>query len=199
MKPLITIFAATCQDIPEHEEALRRTAEVLPIAHVVKLYQPPAPWSKLEQTRFLTHNLLWEIETEFVLTVHLDGYGLHRDCWRNEFLEYDYIGAPWPLSMCVHYPPRRVGNSGFSLRSRKWMAATQGLLLPNRIEEDAFVCWDHYDAMVHDAECKIAPVQLALQFSFENPLSDFPHWKPEDSFGFHGYFRPESLRKDVRP
>ena len=37
------------------------------------------------------------IKTEFALLVHYDGFVVHPEMWRDEFLEYDYIGSPWPL------------------------------------------------------------------------------------------------------
>jgi hypothetical protein len=197
MKPIITIFAATCERTADHVRALELCSKAMPphIPHTAHLYTPPAPWTKLEQTQFLTHAMKDHIMTDFVMTVHLDGFALHPDKWDNEFLEYDYIGAPWPVELCHGYnPPHRVGNSGFSLRSRKWLAATAELPLPEQIEEDVFVCMKHHDVMVHKFGCKIAPVDLALKFSLENALPEFPQWKAEDSFGFHGYWRKESIR-----
>lgn len=37
------------------------------------------------------------IHTDFALIVHADGFVVHPEMWRDEFLDYDYIGAPWPL------------------------------------------------------------------------------------------------------
>lgn len=35
------------------------------------------------------------IETDYVLIVQYDGFILNPKAWMDEFLEYDYIGAPW--------------------------------------------------------------------------------------------------------
>lgn len=35
------------------------------------------------------------IETPHVLVVQYDGFILNPDAWTDEFLEYDYVGAPW--------------------------------------------------------------------------------------------------------
>src|ERR1700687_3454326 len=43
--------------------------------------------------------------------------------WREEFLGCDYIGAQW----FWHDDAMRVGNGGFSLRSRKLLLALQDL------------------------------------------------------------------------
>ena len=66
------------------------------------------------------------VNTEFAMLIHDDGFVVNPDSWRPEFLEYDYIGAPWPLPAPndkVSYRDIdgeliRVGNS-VSLRSKK--------------------------------------------------------------------------------
>ncbi len=35
------------------------------------------------------------IETEFAILIHDDGFIVNPESWREEFLNYDYIGAPW--------------------------------------------------------------------------------------------------------
>lgn len=54
------------------------------------------------------------IETSYVLIIQYDGFILNPDAWTDEFLEYDYIGAPW-----WYTDDCNVGNGGFSLRSKK--------------------------------------------------------------------------------
>jgi hypothetical protein len=36
-------------------------------------------------------------DTEFAILVHEDGFIVNPECWSDEFLKYDYIGAPWPI------------------------------------------------------------------------------------------------------
>ena len=31
------------------------------------------------------------------MVVHADGFIVHPEMWRDEFLDYDYIGSPWPI------------------------------------------------------------------------------------------------------
>ena len=57
------------------------------------------------------------IDTEFALLIHPDGFVVHPECWKDEWLNYDYIGEPWPLPN-DHFSYRdingvlqRVGNS----------------------------------------------------------------------------------------
>ena len=41
----------------------------------------------------MVYELGSHIHTEFVLIVHADGFVVHPELWRDEFLDYDYIGA----------------------------------------------------------------------------------------------------------
>ena len=77
------------------------------------------------------------LNNEYTLLVQDDGYIINPNLWTDEFLKYDYIGAPWPgdwgwvQKSCgkEHYrgiihrklSTNRVGNGGFSLRSKKFL------------------------------------------------------------------------------
>ena len=37
------------------------------------------------------------VSTEFAMLIHDDGFVVNPESWRDEFFEYDYIGAPYPL------------------------------------------------------------------------------------------------------
>ena len=43
---------------------------------------------------FMVYDLYKYVSTEFALIVHYDGFVVHPECWRNDFLDYDYIGSP---------------------------------------------------------------------------------------------------------
>lgn len=47
-------------------------------------------------SHFVLKELSHFIATSHMLFVQWDGYVLHPDCGRDSFLDYDYIGAPWP-------------------------------------------------------------------------------------------------------
>jgi hypothetical protein len=36
------------------------------------------------------------VATSHVLVIQWDGYVVNADLWDDDFLRYDYIGAPWP-------------------------------------------------------------------------------------------------------
>src|SRR5512143_2546534 len=59
------------------------------------------------------------VETPHALVVQWDGYVVNPDAWTDEFLAHDYIGAPWYWAA----EGSRVGNGGFSLRSRRLLDA----------------------------------------------------------------------------
>ena len=77
-----------------------------------------------DYSHFCVYELVDHIKTDYALIVHHDGFVVNPRAWRTEFLEYDYIGSPWPLPKdSVRYRDPsgnivRVGN-GVSLRSRK--------------------------------------------------------------------------------
>ncbi len=66
------------------------------------------------------------IDTEFCLFIHGDGFVIHPELWQDSWLDYDFIGAPWPLpNDSYSYLDDqgelvRVGNS-VGLRSKRLM------------------------------------------------------------------------------
>ena len=77
---------------------------------------------------YCLHN---HVETSHCLLVQPDGFVLFPDKWDDEWLKYDYIGAPWPLVKDSYIDPfgnqHQVGNGGFSLRSKKLLEVPQRL------------------------------------------------------------------------
>lgn len=131
------------------------------------------------------------IETDFALLIHPDGFVVNPEAWDNKFMDFDYIGAPWPLPTDdysyrdINGVVQRVGNS-VSLRSKKL------LQLPKKIKmgwesfhgntnEDGAICVN-YRHLFEEAGCKFAPFELALKFSKEKPL---PENAGLETFCFH--------------
>jgi len=127
-----------------------------------------------------------------VLLVQHDGFVLNPDSWEDEFLQYDYIGAPWLVAdwsvTRFNFPEKLlgtqvVGNGGFSLRSKKFLNASTRLAQEGIIKkfdpEDVALCVWHKDAM-EAAGARFAPPKIAARFSFEG--HDDPYAK---QFGFH--------------
>jgi hypothetical protein len=116
-----------------------------------------------------------------VLIIQSDGYVLDGSAWNDEFLAYDYIGAPW-----LYKDHRNVGNGGFSLRSRRLQNI---LALDNDITithpEDEVICRLYRLHLEDKYNIKFAPEQLAHRFSFEL------HPPQHKTFGFHGEFHEQ--------
>lgn len=121
------------------------------------------------------------IKTDFCLVVQHDGFIINPDMWSDKFMEYDYIGAPWPDNFI-----NRVGNGGFSLRSKKFLQSCLDIFENEDIleHEDLLACVHRYEQF-SSAGVKFAPVDLAIEFSIEHIV---PELKSMKSFGFHGTF-----------
>jgi hypothetical protein len=149
-----------------------------------------------EYSKFVLSRLDEYIETSHVLIVQYDGFILNPEQWTDEFLKYDYIGAPWLVGDWAvrdfDFPKELigklvVGNGGFSIRSKKLVS-----LCAKLFNEKAFERWHPEDTaigvynrkLLEDNEVKFAPVNLAKKFSFEYETDESDKW--DGQFGFHG-------------
>lgn len=142
---------------------------------------------------FMLYKLKNYIETDFVLTVQHDGYVLRPNKWDDKFFNYDYIGAPWPKNM--HYTQNgrniRVGNGGFSFRSKKLLNILSDLNLPFQdlgtgfFHEDGVICGIYGDLLIENG-IRFAPTKLASKFSRERWCLDSKIF----TFGFHNKRKP---------
>jgi len=129
----------------------------------------------------LLHDINQHINTNHMMIVQLDGFFFDPKNWNEEFLEYDYIGAPLRHGNSVI-----VGNGGFSIRSKELVNKTREIVKEKNINhkdiklEDWFISIEIRQLLL-DKGIKFAPKELAFQFSTHGmmPLR-------EDSFGFHG-------------
>jgi hypothetical protein len=185
----IAVVAVTSQKIREHKQAIARTVVELPFHRVeTLLVVRPYPNTVEGISRYILSELPDHIHTEFIVIVHWDGFALNGQNWTDEFLEYDYIGAPWTPGMVAPYTrypeAHRVGNGGFSLRSRKWLETCK-VFYPQYtgFNEDVWCCLTMQEAF-EKAGCKFAPLDIAHKWSFEHPMDGYDdHTR---SFGFHG-------------
>ena len=142
----------------------------------------PATWrsvprigSRHEYSRFMLHELGAHLRTSHVLCVQWDGYVLDPSYWDPVFLEYDYIGAPWP-----HFADgMTVGNGGFSLRSRRLVEACAALPVSDE-PEDIAICRTHRRSLEERFGLRFAPENVARRFAYERMTPT------GDEFGFHG-------------
>src|SRR5215469_5203243 len=66
---------------------------------------------------YLWYGVPQRVETSHFLMVQWDSGIVSPAQWSDDFLGYDYVGAPWGWYGDAH----EVGNGGFSLRSRRLM------------------------------------------------------------------------------
>lgn len=139
--------------------------------------------SKQDYSHFMVKKLADYIASDFVLVVQTDGFIMNVDKWNPLFLSYDYVGAPWHPSQIQPNMNKnhRVGNGGFSLRSRKlqdFLRDDPNIQITH--PEDVIIC-QTYRPYLEDKGFTFAPVELAQTFACENYL-----WN--NAFGQHQYF-----------
>jgi hypothetical protein len=125
-----------------------------------------------DYSRFMVKTLGEFVETDFALVIQYDGYVLNGRCWRAQFHDYDYLGAPWSRG--------GVGNGGFSLRSKRLLKALRDPRIMELVPEDVAICETYRSLLEKEHGIRIAPVEEAGRFSFET----LP--PPEPTLGFHG-------------
>ena len=131
-------------------------------------------------SRFCVKELDACIDTPFCLIIQHDGFVVNSAMWTDEFLNYDYIGAVW------WHVGNRVGNGGFSLRSKKLLQIGKELNITEYNPEDKIICISQREAY-ENRGCKFAPFEIANKFSIENS-----HYQGQ--FGFHGFPAKNSIR-----
>jgi hypothetical protein len=191
--PNVTMVAITDSDIGETVTALLLSlAQVKPArtilfttAHIDRPEFDVIQIPRLGSARAYNEFVTWKLGNYFkdddpshILLVQHDGYVLDGTVWDDEFLKYDWIGAPWRYT-----DGRNVGNGGFSLRSvtlHKVLAADPAIWIGS--PEDEIICrlFRHYLEEKHGI--KYAPESVAHKFSFEM------HRPLQPTFGFHNKF-----------
>ncbi len=134
--------------------------------------------SRDDYSRFVLKSLLAHVETRHVLLVQWDGYVVNPAAFDDEFLSVDYIGAKW----FWHDDAMRVGNGGFSLRSRKLLEALQDPRITLVDAEDVTICRAFRPLLEREHAIRYASEALADRFAFE---AAYPTGMP---FGFHGLY-----------
>lgn len=119
------------------------------------------------------------VDTSHVLIIHPDGYILNPGAWRDEWLQYDYIGALWEW-----YGEHKNGNGGFCLRSKKLLDILATLDLSIYHPEDDIICRHIRPWLEREYGIKFAPDDVCRAFSIEGWGMGSPVWNGE--FGFHG-------------
>jgi len=190
--PTVTVVAITDRDYGQTIEAIYKTLEQITPAQVLfftdiiqfdeKFKNIVIPrfgsWEKYNE--FVVKDLYQYISTDHILLIQHDGYVINGDSWTDEFLQYDYIGAPWGYK-----DGRNVGNGGFSLRSTDLhrILATDPMIEITCPEDE--IIGRLYRRYLESKGIKFAPEELAHKFSYEM------HPPKHKTFGFHNFFFPQ--------
>jgi len=152
-----------------------------------------------EYSKYCLYELYKHVDKDYCLMVHDHAFIINPDAWSDEFYEYDYIGAPWPYQENSYLSPFgehiRVGNGGFSLRSKKLLEVPLKREIPfdcttgdfykhfnaNNFAEDGNICV-HNRHMFIEEGCKFPPIEVAARFSYETAVPENQGLTP---FGFH--------------
>jgi hypothetical protein len=186
--PNVTIVCLTNQDFEGHKRAIDKSCEGIDFGGVKIIWDEKCTSIDIWNEKIIKE-LPRYVDTSHALLIHGDGYVIHPEFWREEWLSLDYIGAPWPLPT-DDYSYRdelgelqRVGNS-VSLRSKKLMdlVATRPMEYHygNNNEDGQICCWNR--KWLESQGCKFATLEQAVHFSREHEI---PENVGLETFCFH--------------
>ena len=189
--PTVTLCASSSVNIDATLSALRASAAQVDFAECLFLTdaaEQPRPGirnvpirairSSQDYSNVILHDLVEHVRTDHCLIVQWDGFVLDAGRWSPEFLDYDYIGAPWPQFR----DGQDVGNGGFSLRSRKLLEACRDPQFRDGHPEDVAICRDNRAFL---------ETRHGIRFASRDVAADFAHERTpakHRTFGFHGVF-----------
>lgn len=187
--PTLDDVTLCCIDCLNHEasiRAIRQSLAQLQFTNAVlfsdreyqfsdfKTVQIPTIASRHEYSRFVVEWLVEYVSTPFLLIIQWDGYVIDGAAWRDSFKEYDYIGAVWEDG--------KVGNGGFSWRSRRLLQALKDPRGQSQGPEDEDIGRRFRPWLEKDYAIRFAEPEVAAAFSFERVPSK------TSTLGFHGLF-----------
>lgn len=175
-----TLIVLTNKDFEGHKRAIDESCKGIEFG-AVKLVWDEKCTSIDEWNRKIVFELGQYVDTEYAILIHADGYITNPELWDDKWLNYDYIGAPWPLpspSDMVSYRDRggvvrRVGNS-VSLRSKRLLDLPKKLGMEWKAyhgftNEDGYICVNNVH-IFEDHGMRIAPLEIARHFSKEHEI-----------------------------
>ena len=202
----VTLIAVSSVRIDEHVKALQYSSREIkfgaikivsdiPPTHIPEGIQHEyiEPMKNINDWNYsIIYKLGKYVDTEFCILIHDDGFIINPSSWRNEFFDYDYIGAPWPIPndnfsyRDINGELIRVGNS-VSLRSKKLIDLPVKLNLEWKAfhgyySEDGYLAVN-YRHVFKEHGCKYADIDVAKYFSHETPIPEIQGITP---FAFHG-------------
>jgi hypothetical protein len=191
--------------------SLLRSVEALPgsKALLLSISSPPSLpesifWKKIpklnyqQYSLFMIYSLASFIQTDFALCVQADGWVLNQSVWTDNFLEYDYIGAPTAVGFVKPKSESEPGfrweqslvrggwqwikevnsigvlNGGFSLRSKKFLNAPRDIGIPYAFDDQPLRQNEDLQLCLFMRSqlelhgIKFPPLDVAKKFAFEH-------------------------------
>lgn len=188
--PQVTLIALTNKDFEGHKKALELSSVGIEWG-ARKIIWDDTIKDIDDWNRKIIYELTDYVKTDFAMVIHADGYVINPSLWNPDWLNYDYIGAPWPLpkDYYSYKTPNgelvRVGNS-VSLRSKRILDLPRELGLDwkeyyGNTNEDGFLCVHNRDVLKANG-IKFAPLEVAKHFSKEHEIDEN---KDLSTFAFH--------------
>jgi predicted O-methyltransferase YrrM len=149
-----------------------------------------------ECSHFMWYELPDYIDTKWAINIQWDSWVVNADCWTDEFLQFDYVGAPWWYDDNLN-----VGN-GCALRSRSLMQFLRANRerFPLSLSQEDHLISRVYRTALEEGGFKWPTEALASRFSLEctRPSSDSRHFMFHDSFNFPAVLEGERLAERLR-
>lgn len=194
--PSVTLLCVDCVDVTRAINVIEKCKSVCNFGAVkllTSITNDYPEWveimplkSLVEYSIFMLTDSYKYIDTSHVMIVQRDGWILNPTAWKDEWLNYDYIGP-----LFIQYD--HIGSGGFSLRSKSIMEAAAQILPrwngttsdANLIQETVGFYEDGFLAFtMKDYGFKYPPNSEAADFA-QGGNSNLAYYR-EFPFGFHG-------------
>lgn len=132
----------TLLNLPKCDEILVFSDEPIDLSHNYKFFRLKGEFGIPHYSELVTKQLYKHVETDFCLTIQYDGFAINKNNWRDEFLEFDFIGTPvtpnhQPMKMALSRAKTDLvdidsvikegkwqsGGGGFNIKSKKFLTA----------------------------------------------------------------------------
>ena len=185
--------AATEINFKEIVLVTHEVPNVLP--EYIKIKLVPRIQSLTAYSQIMFESLHKHVSGSHILVLQHDGMVHDVNMWDDSFLKYDYIGSPWPADYSSFTDNkgnlRRVGNGGFSLRSRR----IYEFIDSKNMKLSSHHGWDGEDVnfgvinacLFEENGLKFPDINTAFRFGFETQT---PEYEGTSSFGYHRNIPP---------
>ena len=206
----VTLIAVTSVDVEATIKALEYSCQGIKFAKVKLvtherptnlpeyiIYEYTNKISNIDEWNYaMVYDLGDYVDTDFAMLIHADGFVVNPSSWMDDFLNYDYIGAPFPadnsLLKDINGNQIRVGNS-VSIRSKRLLDLPKKLNLEWKsfngyYNEDGWICINNRHIFLEHG-MKFADVEIAKYFSHETMVPEIQGIIP---FAFHRWYGSNS-------